>query len=59
MEDNRSEYKGYLIRPCRQFPSQVEVQVVGRGGKIPNSLTGLFTSRTAAMEAIDTYVRSK
>ena len=49
-------YKGYLIMGSAQSPSLFRVSTEGQGGKIPNVLQGLFTSRHVAMQLIDGYV---
>lgn len=52
-------YKGYLINPSTMSPKLYSVATEGRGGKIPNCLGGLFTTRTVAMKEIDRYLESK
>ena len=52
-------YNGYQIKPFPASPSCSLVVTDGKGGKIPNVLSGLFTSPTLAMQAIDTYLESK
>lgn len=49
-------YKGYLITSAPQSPSLFRVATEGQGGKIPNILQGLFTSRHVVMQLIDGYV---
>lgn len=54
------EYKGFLITPSPSFgPKCFSIATQGRGGKIPNCMTGAFTSRGVAMQIIDTYLSNK
>lgn len=53
------EYKGYYIKNDNKTPQLVSVVTVGKGGKIPNVLQGLFTSEKLAMDTIDRYVNGK
>jgi hypothetical protein len=53
------EYKGYLIKPSKASPNLFTVATEGRGGKAPDCLSGLFTTRTVAMNEIDRYLESK
>jgi hypothetical protein len=53
------EYKGYYIKQNKQIPSHYEVVTVGRGGKIPDILSGFFTSLTIARASIDRYLEIK
>ena len=52
-------YKGYLITPTKGLGSAYEIVTAGQGGKIPNIMNGLFTSRGTAMQVIDSYLESK
>ena len=52
-------YKGYQIKPDKQYPNNCVIVTDGRGGKIPNVLDGLFTSVRIGMEAIDKYLMGK
>lgn len=52
-------YKGYLIKPSQMSPKLYSVATEGRGGKIPNCLSGLFTTRTVAIKEIDRYLENK
>jgi hypothetical protein len=52
-------YKGYFIKPSKVSPNLYVVSTEGRGGKIPDSLTGQFTSRGIAMMEIDKYLEKK
>lgn len=51
------EYMGYHIRPNRELPTNYEIYFPGKGGKLPNILTGLFTSVGLAKSNIDKYLR--
>lgn len=53
------EYKGFYLKGHKDFPQMTLVVTTGRGGKIPNILSGSFTSNKEAMEAIDRYVEGK
>lgn len=53
------EYKGYQIKPNPQSPKTYLVVTSGRGGKIPDVLSGMFTSVGVAKGIIDGYVESK
>lgn len=53
------EYKGYQIKPHKQYPNNVVVVTAGRGGKIPDVLDTLFTTRQYAKDAIDLYLSTK
>lgn len=52
-------YKGYQIKPSREHPKTYIVVTDGKGGKIPDVLTGMFTSRRIAQDVIDNYLASK
>lgn len=52
-------YNGYQIKPYRDVPSVYIVVTDGKGGKIPNVLSGMFTTPTYAKEAIDLYLVTK
>lgn len=53
------EYRGYQIKPDKQYPNNYVIVTSGRGGKIPNVLDGLFTSVPIGMNAIDKYLMGK
>lgn len=53
------EYSGYQIKPHKQWPSSLIIVTAGQGGKIPNDLSGLFTSPGIAKQTIDVYLESK
>lgn len=53
------EFKGYQIKPHKQYPNNYIVVTAGQGGKIPLVLDTLFTSRQYAMDAIDLYLNTK
>jgi NCAIR mutase (PurE)-related protein len=52
-------HSGYQVKPHKEHPSSYIVVTDGKGGKIPDVLTGLFTSPTIAMQTIDRYLDSK
>lgn len=51
-------YKGYLIQWDRKTPNVLRITVEGDGGKLPNILKGLYTSRALAKYDIDKYLGS-
>jgi hypothetical protein len=53
------EYEGYQIKPHRETPSCYIVVTSGKGGKIPDILSGMFTTRTIAKQNIDMYLANK
>lgn len=53
------EYRGYLIKPAQNNPKCYTIATEGRGGKIPNSMNGLFTSTGIAKQLIDMYLETK
>lgn len=53
------EYQGYYIKPHREHPSCYVVVTTGKGGKIPECLSGMFTSKTIAKVEIDLYLSTK
>ncbi len=52
-------YKGYQIKPSKESPKLLVVVTDGKGGKVPDVLTSLFTTAVYAKQAIDKYVDSK
>lgn len=52
-------FQGYQIKPSKEAPSSYVIVTDGKGGKIPDVLSGLFTTRTIAMEAIEKYLATK
>jgi hypothetical protein len=52
-------YKGYQIKPHKQLPSHLIVVTDGKGGKIPDVLSGMFTSYNVAKQLIDEYLVGK
>lgn len=59
MNEYAVEHKGYFVRPDKTVPSCYAVVTTGQGGKIPDCLQGLFTSRTLAKTEIDLYLERK
>jgi hypothetical protein len=53
------EYEGYLVKPYKEVPTSYVVVTAGRGGKIPDVLSGLFTSPAIAKGEIDRYLATK
>lgn len=52
-------YKGYQIKPHKLYPTLSVVVTDGKGGKVPDVLTSLFTSTGIAKFEIDTYLAKK
>ena len=52
------EYKGYLISPVSTGPKLYYIATAGRGGKIPNIMSGSFTSTGLAKQTVDMYLES-
>jgi hypothetical protein len=52
-------YSGYQIKPVKETPTLYHVVTDGKGGKIPNVLDSMFTTRQYAKDAIDSYLESK
>lgn len=52
------EYRGFQIKPHKEFPSHKVIVTAGRGGKIPNILSGMYTSAGIAITEIDKYLAS-
>lgn len=53
------EYQGFQIKPYKEAPTCYVIVTAGRGGKIPNVLSGMYTTPTYAKEAIDLYLATK
>lgn len=56
---NITQYEGYDIKPARETPNNYIVVTSGKGGKIPNCLSGLYTTVTYAKLDIDKYLATK
>lgn len=52
-------YRGYQVKPHKEQPTSYVIVTDGKGGSIPKSLEGLFTSRTIANNTIDHYLGVK
>jgi len=55
----RVEHKGYYVQPSKDSPGCYSVVTVGKGGKIPDCLGGMYTKRYLAHYDIDLYLESK
>lgn len=55
----KESYKGFYVTFDEKNPRLVRVATEGKGGKIPNVLTGLFTSKQVVYNIIDSYVAQK
>ena len=49
-------YKGFIIGSAPNSPILYKVATEGQGGKIPNVLSGLFTSKDVVIQLIDMYL---
>lgn len=52
------EYQGFKISKDSQWPAMVRVSPAGKGGSIPTTLSGLFSTGADAKKAIDAYKAS-
>lgn len=52
-------YKGYLISAAPNSPTLYKVALAGQGGRIPNSLLGLFTTKDVIMQLVDVYLETQ
>ena len=52
-------YRGYQIKPHPQSPMSYITVTDGKGGKIPDILSGMFTHPSLIKQLIDTYLDSK
>lgn len=59
MNEYSYEYKGYYIKPHKETPTCYVIVTVGKGGKIPDMLSGLYTVRPLAKIDIDLYLNQK
>ena len=50
------EYKGYLIESLGTFP-MLRIRAKGKG-RVPDKLTGVYTTTTEAMRSVDFYLTS-
>lgn len=53
------EFEGYQIKPHKEVPTCYLIVTAGKGGKIPDVLSGLYTSPEWAKVAITKYLDSK
>lgn len=59
MSEYRSEHKGYYIQPHKDHPTCYVVVTTGKGGRSPDCLSGMFTTRAIAKSEVDVYVASR
>ncbi|GAF77756.1 unnamed protein product [marine sediment metagenome] len=52
-------HNGYIIKMYNKSPSLKVIVTEGKGGKIPNDLTGMYTTDKLAMVDIDKYLDKK
>lgn len=50
------EHKGYRIESMGSFP-MLEIKAKGKG-RVPDTLTGSYTTQTEAIKAVDLYLAS-
>lgn len=55
----RIEYGKYYIQNIKNNPRMFEIGYSGRGGKLPDALTGKFTEARFAQQAVDRYTEPK
>ena len=51
-------HEGYQVKPHKELPTSYIIVTDGKGGKIPNVLSGMFTSPTIAIATIDRYLEN-
>jgi len=59
MNEYSYEYKSFYIKPHKDHPHCYIVVTTGKGGKIPDCLSGMYTTRTLAKSEIDIYLDNK
>ena len=59
MNEYSYEYKNYYIKPHKEVPTCYIIVTTGKGGKIPDCLSGMYTTRTLAKLEIDLYLDNK
>lgn len=52
-------YEGYQIKPHKEHPKTYVIVTDGKGGKIPDIMTGMFTDKRTARSVIDFYLVNK
>lgn len=52
-------YEGFQVKPHKNNPASYVIATDGKGGSIPSTLEGLFTSTGIAKRAIDNYLENK
>lgn len=52
-------YRGYQIKPHKEFPKSYIVVTDGKGGKVPDVLTSMYTTPGYAKTVIDKYLDNK
>jgi hypothetical protein len=59
MNEYSLEHKGYYIKPHKEHPYCYIVVTVGKGGTVPDRLSGMYTTRALAKIEIDNYLETK
>jgi hypothetical protein len=52
-------HSGYQIKPVRETPTLSLIVTDGKGGRVPDVLSGFYTTKQYAKEAIDLYLSTK
>lgn len=52
-------YNGYILSPQKGSPGLTVIAFEGKGGKIPVTLSGAYTSVQLAKNDVDKYLESK
>lgn len=55
----RIEHKGYFITANKNTPNIYSISTTGKGGTIPDSLSGMYNDRNLAKIHIDRYIDGK
>lgn len=59
MNEYALEHKAYYIKPKKDQPYCYVISTVGKGGTIPDCLSGMYTTKTLAKNDIDKYLDNK
>jgi hypothetical protein len=59
MNDYTLEHRDFYIRPKKDYPYCYVISTVGKGGTVPDCLSGMYTTKTLAKTDIDKYLNNK
>jgi hypothetical protein len=59
MNEYALDHRGYYIKPKKEHPYCYVISTIGKGGTIPDSLSGMYTTKTLAKTDIDNYLNNK